>query len=236
MSRSLVANRRIISGAGLLYMPDRPRPWARCLPTLTAALVCFPAVNLETLTSLNRANPRPATDHQLLIQAVAPARESPLLILSRRIADAGCNLVESRVATVGADVSVLLLARGAWDAVAKLENALARIGEGESLHLLSYRTQARDQQSHLLPYMVEVVAADKPGVLVELIDFFDRRGISVEQMSSTRYQAMQTGADMFQAQVTIGLPADTHIAALRDEFMELCDGLNLDAIMDPVKF
>jgi glycine cleavage system transcriptional repressor len=47
---------------------------------------------------------------------------------------------------------------------------------------------------------------------------------------------MQTGADMFQAQLTIGIPASTRIAELRDEFMEMCDGLNLDAIMDPVKF
>ncbi len=80
------------------------------------------------------------------------------------------------------------------------------------------------------------MAADKAGMLVELIDFFTRRGISIEQLSSMRYRAMQTGADMFQAQITIGIPSDTHIAALRDDFLELCDGLNLDAIMDPVKF
>jgi glycine cleavage system transcriptional repressor len=202
-------------------------------PTNTTIL---PSVNIKTVTRLTPPAVRPATDHQLLIQAAAPATDSPLLVLSRRIADAGCNLVESRVATVGADVSVLLLAKGGWDAIAKLETALARIGRGENVHLLSYRTQARDQQSHLLPYMIEVVAADKPGVLVELIDFFNRRSISIEQMSSMRYQAMQTGADMFQAQLTIGIPADTRIAELRDEFMELCDGLNLDAIMDPVKF
>lgn len=193
-------------------------------------------MNVKTLASVNRVAKRPASDHELLIQAVGPARESPLLMLSRRIADAGCNLVESRVATVGADVSVLLLAKGSWDAVAKLENALGRIEQDGNLHLLSYRTQASEQPSGLLPYMVEVIAADRAGVLVELIDFFSRRHISVEQMSSMRYQAMQTGADMFQAQITIGLPADTHIAALRDEFMEMCDGLNLDAIMDPVKF
>jgi glycine cleavage system transcriptional repressor len=47
---------------------------------------------------------------------------------------------------------------------------------------------------------------------------------------------MQTGTAMFQAQITIGIPAQTHIAALRDDFLEFCDGLNLDAIMDPVKF
>jgi glycine cleavage system transcriptional repressor len=204
--------------------------------TPTSTPLCWLAENVKTLVALNRPATRPAVDHPLLIQAVAPARESPLLLLSRRIADAGCNLVESRVATVGADVSVLLLANGSWDAIAKLETALGKIGRAENMHLLSYRTEAQDRQSRLLPYMIEVVAADKPGVLVELIEFFTRRKISIEQMSSMRYQAMQTGAEMFQAQITIGIPADTRIAELRDEFMELCDGLNLDAIMDPVKF
>lgn len=201
-----------------------------------ATPLCSGTVNVKTIASLHRTTPRPAAEHQLLIQAVAPAAGSPLLPLSRRIADAGCNLVESRVATVGADVSVLLLAQGAWDAVAKLETALAKLGRSDSLHLLSYRTQPRDTQSRLLPYMVEVIAADRQGALAELIEFFTQRHVSIEQLSQMRYQAMQTGADMFQAQLTVGIPADTHIATLRDEFMELCDGLNLDAIMDPVKF
>jgi glycine cleavage system transcriptional repressor len=77
---------------------------------------------------------------------------------------------------------------------------------------------------------------DRPGILAKIVEFFDRRAISVEQLSSMRYRAMQTGAAMFQAQITIGIPSQTHIAALRDDFLEFCDGLNLDAIMDPVKF
>ena len=36
--------------------------------------------------------------------------------------------------------------------------------------------------------------------------------------------------------ITIGIPANMHIAALRDDFLEFCDHLNLDAIMDPMKF
>src|SRR3546814_16706979 len=59
---------------------------------------------------------------------------------------------------------------------------------------------------------------------------------SIESLHCSRYRAMQTGADMFSAQVTIGVPADMHIAALRDDFLEFCDHLNLDAIMDPMKF
>ena len=179
---------------------------------------------------------RTGNDNHLLIQALTPAGKSPLLALARRIADAGCNLSESRVSTIGTEVSLMLLASGAWDALAKLETALAKLARDESLRLVHYRTGPRENSAHLLPYLVEVVAADRPGIVARIVEFFSQHEISVEQLNSTRYHAMQTGAEMFQAQFTIGIPADIHIAALRDDFLELCDGLNLDAIMDPVKF
>ena len=179
---------------------------------------------------------RTSVDNQLLIQALAPSSQSPLLALARRIADAGCNLSESRVSTIGTEISLMLLASGAWDALAKLETALTKLARDESLRLVHYRTGPRENSTHLLPYLVEVVAADRAGIVARVVEFFSQHDISVEQLNSTRYHAMQTGAEMFQAQFTIGIPADIHIAALRDDFLELCDGLNLDAIMDPVKF
>ncbi|WP_430390909.1 glycine cleavage system protein R [Dyella sp. 20L07] len=186
--------------------------------------------------SLNRSSARTSSDNQLLIQTLTPSPRTPLLTLAKRIAEAGCNLADARVATLGPDTSLTLLATGAWDAVAKLETALSKLARDEDLRLVHYRTGPREHHSHLLPYLIEVISADRPGILVKIIDFFDRRDIVIEQLSSLRYQAMQTGAEMFQAQITIGIPAATHIAALRDDFLEFCDGLNLDAIMDPVKF
>ncbi|WP_407352200.1 glycine cleavage system protein R [Luteimonas sp. R10] len=181
------------------------------------------------------SRPAPNENH-LLINAYTTHPQSPLLTVSRRIADSGCNLVDARLSTVGRDVSVTALATGSWDAVAKLEAMLTRLDREEGLKLIWYRTGAKPVQSNLLPYVVEVVAADKPGILFQLADFFDRQGITIESLHSSRYRAMQTGADMFSAQVTIGVPADMHIAALRDDFLEFCDHLNLDAIMDPMKF
>ena len=181
--------------------------------------------------------PRPSpTENHRLITAYTTHPESPLLSVTRRIADSGCNLVDARLATVGRDVSVTALATGSWDAVAKLEAMLSRLERDEGLKLVFYRTGPKVVQSNLLPYIVEVVAADKPGILFQLADFFDRQGITIENLQSTRYRAMQTGAEMFSAQVTIGVPANMHIAALRDDFLEFCDHLNLDAIMDPMKF
>lgn len=187
--------------------------------------------------ALTDAAQRPtANENYLLISAFAEYAKSPLIAIAKRIADCSCSLAESRVAVLGQDVTVLVLAQGPWDAIAKLESALTRLERDDRLRLTFSRTGAKAVQTNLLPYIVEVVAAEKPGILYQLADFFQRHQISIEQLQSTRYRTMQTGADMFSAQITIGIPSDTHIAGLRDDFLEFCDGLNLDAIMDPMKF
>ena len=175
-------------------------------------------------------------ENHLLINAYATHPDSPLLSVSRRISDSGCNLVDARLSTVGRDVSASMLAVGSWDAIAKLEAMLGRLEREDGYKLNWYRTGPKPVQSNLIPYIVEVVAADKPGILFQLADFFDRQNITVENLHCSRYRAMQTGAEMFTAQLTIGVPSDMHIAALRDDFLEFSDRLNLDAIMDPMKF
>ncbi|WP_425429598.1 glycine cleavage system protein R [Dokdonella immobilis] len=186
---------------------------------------------------LSERSPRPAAnDNHLLISVFAAPEHSPLFAVSKRVTDCGCNVAEARVAALGSELSVQVLAQGSWDAIAKLENALAKLDRDGELRLTHFRTAAKQQQNSALPYVVEVIAADKPGILSQLAEFFAGHNINIEQLHSTRYRAMQTGADMFSAQITIGIPNTMHLAALRDDFLEFCDGLNLDAIMDPMKF
>ena len=193
------------------------------------------AADANLTDSVTAARPAP-NENYLLINAYTTHPQSPLLSVTRRIADSGCNLVDARLSTVGRDVSVTALAIGPWDAIAKLEAMLTKLEREEGFKLIWYRTGPKSMQSNLLPYIVEVVAADKPGILFQLADFFDRQGITIESLHCSRYRAMQTGAEMFSAQITIGVPSDMHIAGLRDDFLEFCDHLNLDAIMDPMKF
>jgi glycine cleavage system transcriptional repressor len=181
--------------------------------------------------------PRPGSNENVvLLLASAPQSAAALLPLTRRVNECGCSVVEARVSCLGQEVVIALLSAGPWDAIAKLESAVARLEREEGLKVELRRTNARESQANLMPYVVEVVSADRPGVLLQVVEFFGSRGIGIEQLSSSRYRAMQTGADMFSAQITVGIPAKTHIAALRDDFLEFCDAQNLDAIMDPMKY
>ena len=87
----------------------------------------------------------------------------------------------------------------------------------------------------VLPYAVEVVAVNQPGIVHHLASFFANRSINIEDMVTRSYSAPHTGTPMFSVNLAVGIPATTHIAMLREEFLDFCDELNLDAVMEPIK-
>ena len=59
--------------------------------------------------------------------------------------------------------------------------------------------------------------------------------LDIQEMASNTYLASQTGAKMFSLHMLINIPVDISISAIRGDFIDFCDRLNLDAIMEPVK-
>ena len=86
-----------------------------------------------------------------------------------------------------------------------------------------------------MPYAVDVVALDQEGIVFGLANFFASRDIEIADVATRRYSAAHTGAPMFSVQMAVNIPADVNLAQLRDDFADVCDRMNLDAILDPVK-
>lgn len=153
--------------------------------------------------------------------------------VASRILDAGCNVEESRMALLGGQFAMILLVSGRWDALSKLEDRLPALGQELGLTIVQKRTRQREQVRPLVPYSINVVAMDHPGIVHNLANFFAQRGINIEELSTDTYPAPHTGTPMFSVNMTVGIPADTHIANLRGDFLDHCDNLNLDAIFEP---
>ena len=76
---------------------------------------------------------------------------------------------------------------------------------------------------------------DQPGIVHELAAFFSKREINIQDMATTTYNAAHTATPMFSVRMIVEVPAQQHIAALREEFLDICDELNLDGVLEPVK-
>lgn len=155
--------------------------------------------------------------------------------LTRAINEAGCNIEESRMTAMAGQFAVLMRVTGSWDALAKLESRLPGVGEELGLAIVQRRTRGTKAERPLVPYVVEVSALDQPGIVNSLATFFSRLRINIESLNTDAYPAPHTGAPMFAVRMTLGIPADAHIATLRGDFLDYCDGQNLDATFEPVR-
>lgn len=171
----------------------------------------------------------------IVISAVGGEPTTAVNELSRIIADCGGSIKESRMAAMGSEFGILLLVAGNWHTIGRLERDLSRYGEDGGIAMQFKRTEAKRMGKELLPYAVDVVGLDQPGIVHNLSRFFAARKVEIGEISSRTYPAAHTGAPMFSVQMFVNIPSSVHIAGLREEFMEFCDQLNVDAIMEPVK-
>ena len=171
----------------------------------------------------------------IVLSAVGTDRPGVVKEISKAVLDGGGNIEESRMTSLGAEFAVLMLISGNWHTPAKLEKSLENLSKTHNLVINIKKTGARKPHEDCIPYGVDVVCLDQPGIVFHLSDFFASREIEISDLLTRRYAAPHTGAPMFSIQMTISIPASAPIAQLRDDFHDLCEQLNLDSILEPVK-
>jgi glycine cleavage system transcriptional repressor len=177
----------------------------------------------------------PSKENYLVITALGRDRPGIVNQLSAAVLEHGGSIVDSRMTVLGGEFAVLLMVEGQWNTLAKVENTLPELERALGMQILFKRTQGRSGGRDMLPYAVEVVAMDHPGIVHQLAAFFSERNINIEDLSTSSYAAAHTGTPMFSVHMTVGIPAEVHLATLREEFMDYCDSLNLDAVLEPSK-
>ena len=179
-----------------------------------------------------------ATDsmkQHLAISAIGADRTGMVHELTRIISECGGNIAESRMAALGSEFGMQLLVGGNWHTLARIESELAKLSDAGAVTVQMRRTELRAPRLDMLPYSIDIVSLDQGGIVSSLSGFFAGRGIEISEVASRAYAAAHTGAPMFSVQMVIQVPSRLHVTQLREEFLDFCDSLNLDAILEPVK-
>jgi len=171
----------------------------------------------------------------IVISAIGTDRTGVVQDLTKVVLNCGGNIEESRMTTLGSEFAMLLLVSGNWHTLSRLEQGLEKLSEKDDLSISIKQTHEKPPSADRMPYAVDIVALDQQGIVFNLANFFASRDIEIADVATRSYPAAHTGAQMFSVQMAINVPSSIHVAQLREEFLDVCDRLNLDAILEPVK-
>lgn len=173
---------------------------------------------------------------QLAVTIVGKNRPALIVELTRTIKECQCNIVESRMSELAGEFASYLLVEGNWNHVAKFESIVEIFASRLKLKVNFRRIQETETPHRdLTPYGVDIVTMDRKGILYDLASFFSDHSILIHDLSSSCYEAAYTDTPMLSAHIVIKIPPELRIVSFRDEFLDFCDRLNIDAILEPVK-
>ncbi|HQV23398.1 MAG: glycine cleavage system protein R [Moraxellaceae bacterium] len=174
-------------------------------------------------------------EHHLVLAALGGDKTGIVDEISRTATESKCSIADSRMVVMGQEFSIIMMLSGTWDAIAKFESQVHHLEERLHLSIITKRTQARAPQRESVPYRIDVVALDNPGIVHDIANFFASQQMNIEALETSTYAAPHTGSPMFALSMVVNIPAKAHLGTLRENFMLFCDDRNLDAILEPYK-
>jgi glycine cleavage system transcriptional repressor len=146
-----------------------------------------------------------------------------------------CKVIELRTSSLQHITSLFMVMDGNWNHIAKLEGMLDVIAKRLLMQACFLRPEADIAVHDGVPYMLETISLDKKDLLYAVTSFLLERGILIEEITASRHQAAFFNNTVFSSKFILLVPDDVRVLSLREEFLDFCDNLNIDAILEPIK-
>jgi len=162
----------------------------------------------------------------LVMTIVSPDRTGLVESIARVVADHGGNWLESRMCRLGGEFAGILRIEVPSEKKSALLAALHQLQAG------GLQIVVRDTAVSSAPAgrqtTLEIVGADRPGIVREITSALARAGVNVEEFSSEISSAPMSGETLFKAEARLHLPAQCDLAALKADLEKIAADLLVD--------
>jgi glycine cleavage system transcriptional repressor len=172
---------------------------------------------------------------QLVITALGNNKINFIAEILPAIRDCKCNIMEIRSSRLAQATAAYLLVQGNWNQIAKLESTLEALQRRIEIKLHMLRPESREKGKDCMPYLLETLSLNHDSIVESVSSFLLDRDIDIEDITGSCYPAPYIQNPVFSSKFIILIPPQLHLLSLREEFMEFCDQLNIDAILEPIK-
>lgn len=146
-----------------------------------------------------------------------------------------CNLTELRTSQLAEAFAAYLLIEGDWNQIAKLESLLDSLQNRLGIQIQLIRPDDSKPLPQGIPYSLETMSLYRNDIVQDVTTFLMSRNIFIEELSASRYHAPYCNSPVFSTRFIVSIPSNIRLLSFREEFLDFCDNLNLDAILEPIK-
>ena len=172
---------------------------------------------------------------QLTISALGNQSTHFIAEILAAITSCECNVLELRSSRLTQVMACYLLVDGNWNHIAKLESILECLQKRLEINIHTLRPQTNYTENEGIPYTLETISLDHDNVIENITSFLFDREISIEEINASCYQAPYIQTPIFSTKFILLIPPEVRLLAFREEFLDFCDNLNIDAIVEPIK-
>jgi glycine cleavage system transcriptional repressor len=170
---------------------------------------------------------------KLLITSICGVDSTLFTEVAKLAGKHDCNIAYSHIFCLAANHTLTMEITGNWSSIAKIESALPSLAKRLEVELVFKRSHQEKVDRFFLPYQIEIVAVNQPGVIYEIMEFLDSMELHIERLET--YSTVHQQTPILKFTMSVDIPADGNIADLREQFLLFCDELNLDGVLEPKK-
>lgn len=164
----------------------------------------------------------------IVMSVIGPDRPGIVELVASTVKAAGGNWLESRMCHLGGQFAGILRVQAADGREAEL---LSAVGELESKGLSIVvkeggEVAAAGTCSEVAT--IEIVGADRPGIVSQITHAFAKRMVNVEELSTECRSAPMSGEALFEARARVCIPENCDVADLRQDLELIAADLMVD--------
>jgi len=169
----------------------------------------------------------------IVLTAVGHDRPGLVDEISAFLAARKINIEDSRMAVLGGEFAVIMLASGETG-VEKLRDELAAMDTSTGLSITIKPTLSPSERkvAPAMPHRLVATSMDHPGIVHEITSILHRRKINIESMDTRVSNAPLSGAPIFKMRCVINIPVGEKLSSVRKEMEKLADRMDIDIEID----
>lgn len=173
----------------------------------------------------------------LVITAIGSDRAGVCNQVVQLVTQAGCNIIDSRIALFGNEFTLIMLVSGNTNSITRVESTLPLLGQQQDLITMMKRTSPHHQPHYAYSVEVYVESDDQLGLTEKFTHFFAERHIGMASLSAQTIHKskLSTEHDQFHIAITAQVNADYNLMQLQEEFATLCQQLDVRGSLNFIK-